>query len=456
MNRLVPMRPVVPMKPRRWFLYGTSILLVVLCLSIILASMLLMRQGMLVREGIITGSSMEPHFEGPRLEWVCPTCNQTQRFHMNTMKLDRGLRCQGCSTQCDEATLESIGTEVGNEMKMRTLPGESVRIARLRTLRQIRSFEISAGKAHSSGLRRGDVVVFQDSETSIKEVKRLVGFPDEQIEVRDGDLFVDGVRYAKHLHQLLRECVLVSHHDQFADTSPDLPGEVRFERSLVINNAIPGNAHDSHELVPAKDIGIAARLAVPPDGLMKFDVSVLLVTAIRNDLRQRVELRIVLDQTGLSLLHDEVELKKLGRPVVGLWLVCAIVDGYLVVGSEKDEWYRAELSQWPIGEDETKSNFHDDDENKAVVLFSSTSNESTTAAEKLLLFRDLEWRGVNDARSQSWDKESGIVLLGDNISCSSDSRDRWLERPALTVIKGVVIEPENPIENLLRQVQVLK
>jgi hypothetical protein len=70
-----------------------------------------------------------------------------------------------------------------------------------------------------------------------------------------------------------------------------------------------------------------------------------------------------------------------------------------------------------------------------------------------LLFRDLEWRGVNDAAFQIWEKEAGIVLLGDNISCSSDSRDRWPERPAMTVIKGVVMQPENPIECLLRQVR---
>lgn len=71
--------------------------------------------------------------------------------------------------------------------------------------------------------------------------------------------------------------------------------------------------------------------------------------------------------------------------------------------------------------------------------------------ENVLVFRDIFYLGQLDSPIQEWDVEDGMVLLGDNVSASTDSRDRWPVRPNLSIIKGIVIEPNNPIENLVQQ-----
>jgi hypothetical protein len=77
--------------------------------------------------------------------------------------------------------------------------------------------------------------------------------------------------------------------------------------------------------------------------------------------------------------------------------------------------------------------------------------DDSSVYERLLVFSDIEWRGVLDSSAQVWPSESGIVVLGDNVSASSDSRDRWDVRPGWNAVKGVVIESRNPIESLLHQ-----
>ena len=61
--------------------------------------------------------------------------------------------------------------------------------------------------------------------------------------------------------------------------------------------------------------------------------------------------------------------------------------------------------------------------------------------------------GPADAESKYPDEfaECGIVVLGDNVSASTDSRDRWSSRLRASAVKGVVLESANPLEELLKQ-----
>jgi hypothetical protein len=70
---------------------------------------------------------------------------------------------------------------------------------------------------------------------------------------------------------------------------------------------------------------------------------------------------------------------------------------------------------------------------------------------QLAILRDLHYRGAGDAPVQRFDSDEGLVLLGDNVSLSNDSRQRWEKGIGLSDIAGVIEESRGGIENLLRQ-----
>ena len=187
-----------PIHPRRWFIYSSTGLLIFLGLAIILEAIVLLRRGRLSRTGLITGSSMEPILRGPRFVWTCSHCSETQEFAFDTCKSNQPFRCQFCNKIDSGSAIDFDDIECVLE---RTLPGDLVRFATLRTMRATRAREIANRLVHPSGLKRGDVVVFQESRDTPREIKRLVGFAFEHIAIEGGDLIVNQVRWCKTLEQ---------------------------------------------------------------------------------------------------------------------------------------------------------------------------------------------------------------------------------------------------------------
>ena len=453
-------------KPHRWFIHWAASLMVLLSLGILMASLMLMRQGYVVRQGIVTGSSMEPCLRGPRLVWTCPSCSNEQEFAWDSCKSLRPFCCQFCGKTDATSGLDLV--DAGHEVQMRA--GERVRYAPLRFFRSMRSEEIANGMVHFSGLQRGDVVVFQEGPNSPKEIKRIVGFPGEQLAIHSGDLFVDGERYCKTLSQALSQSILVESWDR-TNSQDMLEADANHRRKLsfstrsssFVDNRLARNAHDSHSIVPASDFGIAIQFANASQNEswtiqcalnspahhasigITYSSMVITTPATRNSPAHHASIGITSSPGSIMIDSNDstIVVPVQQNSDESRWLVIAIVDCFLLIGDADSEWLRTPLALLDVTS--TASDWND----QAVIDIEC--QRGAISLEQALLFRDIVYRGQNDSASQTWETEDGIVLLGDNVSTSSDSRDRWSVRPSLSAIKGIVIQPDNPIELLVQQ-----
>jgi Signal peptidase, peptidase S26 len=463
------MSPKLASRPRRWFVYSLVGLFLFLSLSITLAAILLLRRGRLPRTGLITGSSMEPVLRGPRFTWTCPECSGSQAFGLDTCKSHQPFRCRWCGVLDRKSTVDF---EADESIEEKINPGDQVRYATLRSMRSIRAMEMTTGEAQPTGLIRGDILVFQESEGAKREVKRVVGFPEERIAIESGDVFVNGERWCKSLEQALRQSILLnawegkkvtqnrgpqnSLEGRWGFTDGAFDGAISPKNIETLENAnnhqtvehklqfvsptswldnqLLLNAHDSHAVIPIQDFGFAFQVMTP-------DAS----WTIRSQMRSPAcEPEIVIDWNGseFKLKHNKETFVSpaLPRTDKPIWLAIAMVDGYLVAGSPKEEWMRKKLPQetsianltiqYPIEISPISGNLH---------------------LDQLLVFRDIYYRGQGDSGSQVWEPGDQLVVLGDNVSCSSDSRDRWPDGLSPKAAKGVVLQVESPMEVLLRQ-----
>ncbi len=457
--------------PRRWFMYSLSGLFIFLCLAIILAAILLLRRGKLPRAGLIAGSSMEPILRGPRFLWTCPHCSQSQEFALDTCKSNQPFRCRSCNI-IDMASASDF--DDSDSLFDRVRPGDQVLFATLRSVRTTRSRDIALELARPSGLRRGDVVVFQESLDSKREIKRVVGFASELIAIESGDLFVDQERWCKTMEQSLRQSILLNAWDRTspdndkeqsidskgrwvlgaetfngilssssvrADTpdTPEIPRKLLFDRHLdgAINNKLGVNAHDSHVVFSVPDFGFAFQLSLPENAWR-------IECALRSPISRP---KIAIELVGRSVTiesGDHVAYAELyQREDKSVWIAIAMVDGHLIAGSPEQEWLRMVLPA--MDADSAK----DVDEAKPPIEITAVSG--SLAIDQMLVFRDIHYRGAGDSETQSWEPGDRIVVLGDNVSASSDSRDRWPDGLPTNSARGVLIQTGSPIEVLLRQ-----
>jgi hypothetical protein len=71
--------------------------------------------------------------------------------------------------------------------------------------------------------------------------------------------------------------------------------------------------------------------------------------------------------------------------------------------------------------------------------------------EQRLVFRDIHYRGAADSPTQTIEAGNGVVVLGDNVSLSNDSRQRWEDDLGLDTIKGIVLKQREGLQGLLWQ-----
>lgn len=454
--------------PRRWFIYSLIGLFLFLCLAITLAAILLLRRGKLPRVGQITGSSMEPILQGPRFLWTCPNCTASQEFALDTCKSNQPFTCQSCK----KIDMQSaVDFEEFDSVSEKIRPGDQVRFATLRMVRATRAAEIASGLAHASGLRRGDVVVFQESMAAKREIKRLVGFPSEDITIEAGDLFVDHERWCKSLEQSLRQSLLINawersnpskqqerfvrsngcwtidgeYFEGVLNTRPVGSGSTETSSTLLFEPYSPGsirnqvgiNAHDSHVVIPVTDFGIAFQLS-HLENPWRIECE-LRSPANRPRIEIELENHSLTIKSGDHAAHAEL----LQREDRSIWIVVAMVDGNLIAGSQEEEWLRMKL---PLLKTELA-----EDENRAKPPIEITAVAGSLAIDQLLVFRDIYYRGNGDSATQSWEPNDRIVVLGDNVSASSDSRDRWPDGLPPNSVRGLLIQTDSPIEVLLRQ-----
>lgn len=431
-------------QPHRWFIYSSAGLLVFLCLAIILAAMILLRRGYVTRQGVVTGSSMEPILRGPRLRLSCVKCERAHDFAWDTCHKDTAFVCPNCGEK-DMAPGFDLDAIDGTDP--RSLTGESVLYAPLRLVRGMRAKETQSPQDSPTGLRRGDIVVFQDSPTAIREIKRLVGLPGEQVGIEQGDLFIDGKRHCKSLNQALLQSILID-----AWSSADEEGNAnrihRWKRTVDdsleytgigsggIDNRLETNAHDSHALVPIQDFGMALQYV---DEHESWQLDCKLRSLNRT-------IAVAVSKTGSEITlrtpHEEKNFNPPATSEKATWIIVAIIDGWLVIGNDQQEWARLE---WIENSDEIK----DPDTTTSPIVIDSKSGFSHL--EQILVFRDIYYRGKQDSDEQMWPAADRLVVLGDNVSISKDSRERWETGLPTNAIKGIVLQKGNAMETLLRQ-----
>ncbi len=137
----------------------------------------------------IASGSMAPALVGPAEHVVCADCQFSYAAGNETLPDTGPLLCPNC----------------GHPQRGRWEPGEKVR--------RVARFEPARWEV---------VAVAIEGPAPHWEVKRIVGLPQEQISLADGDVFVDGRRLQKDLASMRQVAILV-HDDRYR---PSLPGSL--------------------------------------------------------------------------------------------------------------------------------------------------------------------------------------------------------------------------------------
>ena len=133
-----------------------------------------------VREGKVIGGSMAPNFLGEHFSFQCESCDSDVVADFAQSKKRSALICPFCGasrtlSSCRENNSDRVKIEVGNQE-----------------------------------IQRWDVVAFQVNDQAAG-IKRVVGLPGETIQIRDGNLWLDGQLIQKSIREQKRTRILV--HD---------------------------------------------------------------------------------------------------------------------------------------------------------------------------------------------------------------------------------------------------
>ncbi len=425
---------------------------------------------------------MEPILRGPRFLWTCKDCSFQNSFAMDTCKSHQPFQCGACNKLDPQSNVDfNDATSIAEK----TILGAQVKFESLRKIHASRTIEIAKGQAQSSGLARGDVVVFEESIGSLREIKRIVGFPMEQIAIDRGDILVDDVKWSKSLEQSLRQAILVHAWDGAAliaqakvaeqksggtanrgaasrstggwsygglpftgllrasggqGASMASAAELTFDSPIppFLDNRLAVNAHDSHAIVHVKDFGFAFQ---PKHFQGDWGIRCRFWCEANES---QVELRWSGASLAIQGEKESVNVEINPRNEKALWIIVAMIDDFLVVGDQDEEWMRIALPESEAGMQRIPPVAR-----TVPIAIGALSGE--LSLDQLLVFRDIHYRGQGDSSSQTWLPSPGVVVLGDNVSMSSDSRDRWLEGLRPNAIRGVVLQQGSPMETLLRQ-----
>jgi hypothetical protein len=275
---------------------------------------------------------------------------------------------------------------------------------------------------------------------AVKELKRVVALPGEELAIRAGDLWIDQRRYQKSLSAALAQSVLVAAWDR--DRCRQSLGSFLQGGSFPPNNDLSLNAHDSHVLVDVVDFGIAFR-CVEPRKDTSFELRL-------SDAHHRYHVRITTAQEWTVVCNDVamtrqsiLESESVTPP---RWMIVAMIDGRMLVGDEFGNGFADQLSTLV----KTPTDEVLNDPAEAAVVLETSGNWDVDLA---FIFRDLHYRGYGDTPEETVPAGPGYVLLGDNISISDDSRgpagsqSRW----EWDRIRGVVSAIPEPLASLMSQ-----
>ncbi len=343
---------------------------------------------------------MEPTLLGPQRSARCDDCRWSMRFSNEEILEDRPPPCPRCGQDV------SLGE---------TQPGRSVRLEAIDWL--------------SASIRRGEMLAIQDRERDRFEVKRVVGFPDESIAIVDGDFWIDGRRFQKSISQFASLAIEV---DRWSDVEGLLVananrrpmelcyqsfslwpriGERLVPRPSPILDEYRCNARESRELVTVRDIGLKLTFSDIQTTPAKINVRIWFNGLVRS----------IPIELSAGPVQDESSRT----------LIVAAVDGRLLVGNERFS-RSLDVNEYVLDGIDSTSDC------SATKPISLTILDGQVSILQASIVRDIHYRGWNGENEFSLPAVAGYRLLGDNVSNSSDSRQRWPEGVPADSIVGRV------------------
>ena len=143
----------------------------------------------------VAGSSMAETLVGDHWQIVCRDCRYSYRCDADQPPSDLQTVCPNCGFT------QSLDEPPAAPLR----PGDQVRIDRWPAVRH----------RFAPTWRRGDLVAFTPhDEPDELAIKRIVGLPGETVELRDGDVWIDGQPWRKTWEQFL-EVAIVVHDDRY-------------------------------------------------------------------------------------------------------------------------------------------------------------------------------------------------------------------------------------------------
>ncbi|MFM9064805.1 MAG: S26 family signal peptidase [Pirellula sp.] len=392
-------------RPSSWFVFTTLGLLGLLTVAVTTSYLILLRQSGQLRVGVLTGSSMEPTLRGPRVELRCGSCTSLNSWTNDAWTPGREVRCQFCNEFID--TSDPIFKD-----------GESV--VYVPTILK------------KTPIRRWDLVVIDSQEDEQKEpgqVKRVVGLPRESVSIRNGRLWIDGVETVPSPEEFMHQAILVSSwsKDRGKLNLSEFISLMRFP----IDNQLAINAHDSHQLVPVQDIGIAFRMA---KSTPSWNIHASLLHG-----KNSLPIEISCYENDAQFLVGPSEGKspetRWIRDWKPVWVNVIVLGNELILLDEKKVRATIKLGQLDEG----------------LGWGDLSLTELDGLVDQCLVYRGLHLRGVRDTPEQEFAPAEGWIVLGDNVSISEDSRFWAPPRVPNAKIRGLLKQRPTLMEGLMKQ-----
>ena len=352
---------------------------------------------------------MEPTLLGQQQLCFCDRCNKSSMFSAALLDDDRPLDCPRCGNAVSKEELQS---------------GQSV------TVRPIRLEKASVG--------RGSIVVLREPCTNKLEVKRTIGLPNESLCVRDGDLWVDGRRFQKSMTQFLAQSIEVDAwnevetrlhstgnilKDEFCFHSQSLwprrDAELRPHPSPILDE-YRSNPAESRLPVQVRDIGLKMVLEDLASISATIEIRIWVEDAVRS-------VQMILSEKGVNVQSSEQENPNTNQVAASSrWksqhsrtIVVAMVDGRMLVGTDRSA---QSLSPADFILDSKVAPLT---ACSVLTPIAMTVLEGSLSIKQAIVIRDIHYRGWQGEETFSLPATEGYHLFGDNVSSSSDSRNRW-------------------------------
>jgi len=362
----------------------------------------------------IAGSSMEPTLLGPQKSSFCRSCQACNRFSEESIVGDNRVTCPRCGFESSCDTWQA-GMTVAIDPIVR------------------------------SAIRRSDLVVVRDRDSIHLEVKRVVGLPHESVVVIDGDLWINGNRFQKSISQFLSQAIVVERwpaiemrlaveaepsRRDFAYQSYSLwprIGEKLQPHPSPILDEYRGNAAESRQLVAVRDIGLQLKLAELPSLSTRIEIKLWVDDAIRC-------IPIALSSDGIHIQSSFTAIYFVPWDASTLPIVNAVmVDGRILVGTAQQA-VSLNLADYAAS----------NSGNHTAAACSSTTPivlslfDGIVSIENASIVRDIHYRGPHGEVKFELPALGGFHVLGDNVSNSFDSRQRWPNGVSSDIIVGKV------------------